>query len=771
MAEPRIYNSRLIDTYLKLIMVKHPHVNVDTMVRSIGIESYEVADEGLWFTQDQVNRFYAAVVQATGNENIARDAGRFSASADTLGTVRQYILAMLGPSKAFALGSKLASTLTKSADYETRALNSNSVEVTVRPRPGVKEEPFQCQNRLGMFEAIVALFGYKPPVIEHEECLFKGASVCRYIIRWQPNLTTRLKNARDLYSIVAMASNLALATTTPALLEQAIPLTVIGFLCMNWWLEASRKKLAESTLESLRDSADQLNEQINVNYRNTQIAREIGEAITSPNNLDEVLQVVVHTLESTLDFDRGLVLLANGNTQRLEIRGAFGYTDEYLNLLESTSFSLANPNSQGPLVVSYREQRPVLVNNITEISDQVSPKSRQFIEALGTKSFLAVPIVLENQSIGILAVDNVTSNKPFVNSDVNLLMGIAPTLGVSFRNAALTEARENQFAATLKVLAHSIDARDFLTAGHSEKVAEYALGIAAELGLQHDYCQMIRIASLLHDYGKIGIPDTVLKKNGPLTEEERALIQTHSEKSFDILSQVPFEGLNQEIPLVALHHHEFWDGSGYPKGLKGKNIPLGARIVAVADFFEAITAKRHYRDPMPDGTALALLKKGSGSHFDPEVVKAFLRYLGKTKPNLDLPGNEGQLLQRRDPRYKYKVPVKARVADMVIAGETTDISAGGIFLQIPRAHLDQISRDTTLELTMDLPNGRRINLTGEVRWVNEVEAKNSLKHPAGLGVAFRNLDENIRDVLNHSLRRRARIKEFHFPLPVQPQSA
>lgn len=771
MADPRIYNSRLIDTYLKLIKVKHPHVNVEAMIRSIGIEPYEVADEGLWFTQDQINRFYAAVVQATGNENIARDAGRFSASADTLGTVRQYILAMLGPSKAFALGSKLSGTLTKSADYETKILGPNSVELTVRPRPGVKEEAFQCQNRLGVFEAIVALFGYKPPVIEHRECLFNGASICRYVIRWQPNLTTRVKYARDLYSFGAVAGNLALAMTTPALLEQAIPLTVTGFLGMNWWLEASRKKLAENTLESLRDSADQLNEQINVNYRNTQIAREIGEAITSPNNLDEVLQVVVQTLESTLDFERGLVLLANRDTNRLEIRGAFGYTDEYLDLLESTSFSLTNPNSQGPLVVSFREQRPVLVNNVTEISDQVSPKSRQFIEALGTKSFLAVPIVLENQSVGILAVDNVTSKKTLANSDVNLLMSIAPTLGVSFRNAALIEARENQFAATLKVLAHSIDARDFLTAGHSEKVAEYAIGIAAELGLQHDYCQMIRIASLLHDYGKIGIPDTVLKKNGPLTEEERALIQTHSEKSFDILSQVPFDELNQEIPLVALHHHEFWDGSGYPKGLKGKDIPLGARIVAVADFFEAITAKRHYRDPMALGTALDLLKKGSGSHFDPEVVKAFLRYIKKIRPNLDLPAEKDQLIQRRDPRYKYQAPVKARVADMVIAGETTDISAGGIFLQIPQPHLAKISGDTSLELTIDLPNGRRINLTGEVRWVNKADAKNSLEHPAGLGVAFRNLDENIRDVLNYLLHRRARIKEFHFPLPGRPQSA
>jgi len=757
MSEPRLYNSRLIDTYIKLIKARSPHINIEVMLRSIGIEPYEVADEGRWFTQEETNRFYRAVLQATGNENIAREAGRFSASTDALGSIRRYILAMLGPAKAFALGSKLAENLTRSADYSTRVISQKAVEITVRPHEGVKEEPFQCQNRIGVFEAIVSLFNYKPPLIEHEECLFNGSPVCRYTVRWQPNKTSWLKQGRDIYAFCAVIANFALALGAPTLLEQALPLSITGLLGMNWWLEASRKKLAENTLEYLRDSTEQLNEQINVNYRNTQLSREIGEAITSPNNIDEVLQVMVRTLERTLDYDRGLILVANKANQRLEIRGAFGYTEEHLDLLETTSFHLDNPNSQGPLVVSYRHQKPILVNDVSEISEVVTPKSRQFINALGTKSFLAVPIVLDNESIGVLAVDNYHGKKPLINSDVNLLMGIAPAIGVSFRNAILNEARENQFAATLKVLAHSIDARDFLTAGHSEKVAEYTVGIATELGKSHEYCQMIRIGALLHDYGKIGVPDTVLKKDGPLTDEERALVKTHSEKSFDILSQVPFEGLNQEIPDIALYHHERWDGTGYPKGLKGTDIPLGARIVAIADFFEAITSKRHYREPMPVNVAIDLLKRGSGSHFDPDILPAFLRYLGRSK-------KAGESLpQVREPRYTYKSPVIARINDLTVNGETIDISTGGVFLHLPAHLAGTIERHSVLDLTLDLPSAKNVRISGEVRWVNHATRHSSKHHPTGIGVAFREIDQNVLHLLRYSLHKMVRSREVLFP--------
>ena len=210
---------------------------------------------------------------------------------------------------------------------------------------------------------------------------------------------------------------------------------------------------------------------------------------------------------------------------------------------------------------------------------------------------------------------------------MSLLQGIASVIGIAIKNAQLLEAREKQFQSILKVLASSIDARDPLTSGHSEKVTEYALGICEEFALSREYCEMIRIAALLHDYGKIGVPDYILKKNGKLTSDEFNIIKTHAERTKSILDQVNFEGVYSAVPEIAGAHHERLDGNGYPEGLAGEQIPLGARILAVADFFEAITARRHYRNPMTRDNAIKTLKKEKGDHLDPRIVEVFLRYL------------------------------------------------------------------------------------------------------------------------------------------------
>jgi len=188
-----------------------------------------------------------------------------------------------------------------------------------------------------------------------------------------------------------------------------------------------------------------------------------------------------------------------------------------------------------------------------------------------------------------------------------------------------------QMKSILQVLAASIDARDPYTAGHSEKVTEYSLGICRELNIPHEYTEIVGIAASLHDYGKIGISDSLLKKHGRLKKKEREIIETHAEKTRKILEQVNFVGKYNQIPEIAGAHHEKIDGSGYPRGLKGAQIPLGSKIIAVADFFEAVTAKRHYRDPLPITEAYDLLSSESGKHFDRKIVEAFLNYFKKTR--------------------------------------------------------------------------------------------------------------------------------------------
>jgi HD-GYP domain-containing protein (c-di-GMP phosphodiesterase class II)/Tfp pilus assembly protein PilZ len=740
----RIYNSRIIDTYLKCIKARYPHVDVSEILSHAGMEPYQVADQAFWFTQEQINCFYEKCVVATGNENIAREAGRYAASPGTLGTMRQYTLGLLSPATAFKLIQNVTRQFTRSADYTSQQIADNVVELTVTPKEGVREEEFQCKNRIGFFEAIVTIFNLSTPEIEHPECLFRGGSVCRYVIRWKPMASIPLRKVRDLFAVAAIVGNgIVLASSPLASLTYILPASVIGYLSIYVLLERVQRKELMHGLTHLWDSGEQLADQIDINYRISQLTREIGEVLSTKTTTEDVIASVIQIIERTLDFDRGMVLLADDDFQRLEIRGIYGYQREHLEKFKATSFNLNNPESRGPFVHSFWQKKTILVNDAQEILDDLTPKSRAFVRSLGIRSFIICPIVQEGKSIGVLAVDNRRTKKPLLQSDVNLLLGIAPVIAAGIHSAKFIEARQAQFDSTLHVLAESIDARDFLTAGHSEKVAEYAEAIAAELQLPQEFCKMLRTAALLHDYGKIAIPDAILKKQGPLSDEERAIINTHPVRTRQIIEKIAFQGIYREIPDIVLSHHERWDGTGYPNGRKGEEIPLGARIIAVADYFEAITAKRHYREPMPLEEALQILKDESGAHFDPPVVEAFQRYLSQTSFIAASDDLRERMHMPRIPRIEYRTQVSAKVGRRIFAGSTVDISCEGVF--VATEDILDISQDTDVVITFALPYEDSLaQLRGRVVWVNRGEPRPAERFPKGFGVRFHTINRDIR---------------------------
>lgn len=166
-----------------------------------------------------------------------------------------------------------------------------------------------------------------------------------------------------------------------------------------------------------------------------------------------------------------------------------------------------------------------------------------------------------------------------------------------------------------------LDLKDISTGVHSTRLAEWAIRVARKLNIREEDFYQVEVAALLHDIGKIGVPDAILKKNGPLTSEERALINRHPEYSWSILRLFP--GL-QDASLYALHHHESLDGTGYPAGLKGNDIPLVSRIISVIDAYDAMVSNRCYRKGLPHREAVARLVKGAGTQFDLEVVQTFI---------------------------------------------------------------------------------------------------------------------------------------------------
>ncbi|MFO0753696.1 MAG: HD domain-containing phosphohydrolase [Thermodesulfovibrionales bacterium] len=622
-----LYNSRIINSFVRLIKRDYPYIAIGELLRFARIEPYQVEDEGHWFTQEQVDRFYERVVHLTGNKGIAREAGRYAASPEAIGVMRQYVLSLVSPGNAYEIVGKYAHKFTRSSAYKSEKKAGNRVEITVIPAEGVHEKPFQCENRIGYFEAIAKLFNDKLPEIRHPECVFKGGTACRYIVTWRETRSAFLKRVRIYLSLLLASACFGLFFPYPDFtLDWMVPASVLLVLLFTLHIGHRETEELKNAIGSIRDSTDKLLERIDLNYNNALMLNEIGLALNKKLHLDIILENVVQVLEKRLDYDRGMILLADRDGRKLSFRAGFGYSTEQMILLRDVSFRLNNPESRGVFVICFHEQKPFLVNNIDEIEDTLTSHSLAFARRMGAKSFICCPIIFEDESLGILAVDNRRTKRPLLQSDISLLMGIAPEIGISIRNALLIEDKEQQFKSMLHVLAASIDARDDLTAGHSEKVSEYAVGIANTMGLARDYCEMIRVAALLHDYGKIGIRDSILKKSGSLTDEERAEIQTHAVKTRELLERVNFEGIYREIPEIAGNHHEKIDGSGYPKGIKGEEIPLGAKIIAVADIFESITSRRHYREPMTLNEAFALLDEESGRRLDKGVVEAFMRY-------------------------------------------------------------------------------------------------------------------------------------------------
>ncbi len=725
-----LYNSRVIDTYIRFVKRYYAHLDIADLLESSGMKPYEVADQGHWFTQEQVDQFYTRLVQLTNNGDLAREAGRYAASADALGAMRQYVLGMFGPEKIFDLVGKSAEILTKSSNYESKVIGRNKVEIIVTPKDGVNEKAFQCDNRMGIFEAIVMMFNYNVPGISHTECMFRGGKSCRYIISWEntrSSLWLRVRNSLAIPISLALFGSLffnpflTFTTLLPSFASVLLGLTLAS--------EFRGKKELQASLHTLTGSTEKLVDQININSNNTQLTQEIGQAISGKTNIESILESIIQTLEQRLDYDRGLILLANPDNSRLIFRGGYGFQNDQLLLLNKVAFHLDRPESKGIFVVSFREQKPFLINDINELTESLSLRSMALAKKLGAQSFICCPIVCDGESLGIIAVENLENKRLLVQSDMSLMMGIAPVIGVSIRNAELLAIKQQQFNSTLQVMAASIDARDPLTAGHSAKVTEYALGICGELDLSNDFREMVRVAALLHDYGKIGIPDAILKKEGTLTDSEFEIVKTHCEKTREILEAINFEGIFCRVPEVAGAHHEKYDGTGYPQGLKGKEIPLGARIIAVADFFEAITAKRHYRDPMPLDIAFKLLRQEKEKHFDPRVVEAFIKYFAKAHAKKPYPG-----IERRHIRIPCRTSISVKALDREIIGISADISTRGVFV----AAESSIEQGTSVELDFHLPGdpSAKSRARGRIAWVNTFERPRKPSFPEGFGIEF-----------------------------------
>ena len=258
--------------------------------------------------------------------------------------------------------------------------------------------------------------------------------------------------------------------------------------------------------------------------------------------------------------------------------------------------------------------------------DGVIPSYLKPVANNGANSFLVLPVFLNGTVAGVMHLGN-KGESAFDSEDVKQARQFADQAAIALSNSSLVEALNEQNWGTLEALARSVDAKSPWTAGHSERVTKLALKIGAVLGLDSEQLELLHKGGLLHDVGKIGVPVTILDKPGKLTDEEFEVIKNHPPLGARILE--PIKSFSEIIPFVVQHHERF-DGQGYPDGIAGESISLGARILAIADAYDAMISDRPYRKGLPFNRIVSIIKEVSGAQFDPKVVQAFLKIVEHT---------------------------------------------------------------------------------------------------------------------------------------------
>jgi putative nucleotidyltransferase with HDIG domain len=244
----------------------------------------------------------------------------------------------------------------------------------------------------------------------------------------------------------------------------------------------------------------------------------------------------------------------------------------------------------------------------------------------GMKTSLILPIILKNKLSGFITLGWYDKPALHIQEDLDRARQLADQMGVALSNAGLVRELNELNWGTLEALARAIDAKSPWTAGHSERVTKLGLKIGRSLGLTQEEMDTLHRAGLLHDIGKLGIPVDILDKEGKLTKEEERLMREHVRLGVRILE--PIAAYAEVVPIV-LHHHEYFNGEGYPSGLAGEAICLGGRIFAVADSFDALTSNRPYRQALSRAYAIEMIKQWCGSQYDPDIVRAFLEVMAE----------------------------------------------------------------------------------------------------------------------------------------------
>ncbi len=366
----------------------------------------------------------------------------------------------------------------------------------------------------------------------------------------------------------------------------------------------------QTQLQAVERENDALSENLLVSYEEISLLYRLTQNLKLSGSNENLSRMAMNWLSEAIPAE-GFALALSPNLENAKNPAANLSAPEFLQFgrcsIDAAGFSNLLE------VLNLNEQpRPVVINSAQRHELQWHlQKVRQVV---------IVPMVEGERLFGWLAAFNHTGEGEFGSAEANLLSSVAAILGIHAGNVELYRQQGEFMAGVVRALTSAIDAKDPYTCGHSDRVARVSVRLARELGCSINDLETIYLSGLLHDIGKIGIDDQVLRKPGKLTEAEYEHIKLHAEIGYRILKDI--KQLDQVLPVVR-HHHEAWNGKGYPFGLSGDEIPYFARIVSVADAFDAMSSDRPYRKGIPDEQIDAILHEGAGKQWDAQVVETF----------------------------------------------------------------------------------------------------------------------------------------------------
>jgi HD-GYP domain-containing protein (c-di-GMP phosphodiesterase class II) len=550
------------------------------------VEGY-LCDEHNWFSQEVCAQMFERVRTFTGDQDVARIIGRESITLRRFGYVENIFIKAFGhPYLTVLRAPAINAKFNKTKTVEIVKSDWSHAIIRLKWFPELGSSKDICKYNLGVYESIPTVWGLPLGTITEEMCQFDGDEYCEFRLEWAK---------KSLFALL-----FGMFTRRKEILRESMD-------------ELEREK---QLLEEKYREVEALNIAMKKKVDQLTSLDACSKATTSILETDRLLDVVMSLVTNIMEFDRALIMLVDEQGKRLVTAKVAGGDERSKEKLLDYSISLDRTNNILARVVASG-----IAQTVGDVDHSILRKDNIILKNFKPESFVAIPLITRNKVIGVMAAERVQGLENFTSNDLDYVMNFCNQIAISLDNARLIEHMKGSFVSSILSLAQALEAKDSYTRGHSNRVATYATIAARHMGMHEDQVDTIRLMALMHDVGKIGIPDSIINKPSELTYQEFMAIKRHPLVSVRIIE--PLLTNRRELRHIKSHHERF-DGFGYPEGLAGEEIPIEARVIAVADSFDAMTTSRPYRKSLDRIAALEEIIRNRGTQFCPAVADIFV---------------------------------------------------------------------------------------------------------------------------------------------------